>query len=172
MPGLGPIRWYAYPSSVTFVTRAGIVFEPEIEYYGYLNERVLHQHLCAADIAIVPFNIQDQPESHYAEFSIPSRITEFVNAGLPIFAAAGRNTDACRFLSDNRIGVCATLADEASFHDQLLAFARDTDQRRTLGARARTFAETQCDIRHYRVQLRERFTGIAGHIPTEEHLTP
>jgi hypothetical protein len=107
VPGLAPIQWYGYPTSVLYVREAGVEFEPEIEYYGYLNARVLHEHLCAADLALVPFNIADAPEYHYAEYSVPSRITEFLNAGLPIVAAAGTGTETSRFLTGHDIGVCA-----------------------------------------------------------------
>ncbi len=161
VPGLKPIQWYAFPSSVTYVKKAGVVFEPEIEYYGFLNDRALHEYLCKADFAIVPFNIKDKPEYHYAEFSIPSRLTEFVNAGLPVFAAAGTGTDTYRFITENKLGVCATLDDEASFTKQLLAFARDQELRQEIGANNRRFAEEQCDIRHYREQLKERFCAVA-----------
>jgi hypothetical protein len=88
--GVGPIRWFAYPTSVLYVERAGVRVGPDIEYFGYLSDRVLHEHLCAADLAIIPFNIADEPEYGYARYSIPSRLTEFLNAGLPVFAAAGR----------------------------------------------------------------------------------
>ena len=113
--GLRPIQWYAYPTSVTYVKKAGVTFEPQIEYCGFLNDDVLHEQLCEADFAIVPFNIHDKPEYPYARFSIPSRITEFVNAGLPIFAAAGKKTEACRFISGNGVGKCASIADETGF---------------------------------------------------------
>src|SRR5262249_4976983 len=52
VPGLGPILWFAYPTSVLYVRDAGVEFTPEVEYYGYLNDRVLHEHLCAADLAL------------------------------------------------------------------------------------------------------------------------
>ena len=168
IPGLRPIQWYAYPSSVTYVRDAGVTFEPEIEYYGYLNDRVLHEHLCAADFAIVPFNIHDKPEYHYAEFSIPSRITEFLNAGLPIFAAAGTGTEAYRFIREYELGMCATLADEKAFARSLLAFARDPDLRRRVGAHNRRFAESACDIRAYHAHLAERFRCLRAGARGEE----
>jgi len=158
--GLRPIQWYAYPTSVTYVKDAGVTFEPQIEYCGFLNNDALHEQLCEADFAIVPFNIHDKPEYHYARFSIPSRITEFVNAGLPIFAAAGKETEACRFISGNGIGRCASIADETGFATQLLEFAKDTAARELMGAHNRHFAEEHCDIRVYRKELMRRFRRL------------
>jgi hypothetical protein len=155
--GLRPIQWYAYPTSVAYVKDAGVTFEPQIEYCGFLNDDELHEKLCDADFAIVPFNIHDTPEYHYAQFSIPSRITEFVNAGLPIFAAAGKETEACRFISGNELGQCASIADEARFATDLMAFAKDTGMRKAMGIHNRKFAEEQCDIRVYRKELLRRF---------------
>ena len=160
MPGLEPIQWYAYPSAVAYVHNAGVVFEPHIEYYGYLNDRPLAEHLGAADFAIVPFNIEDTPEYHYAQYSIPSRITEFMNAGLPIFAAAGKLTEAYRFLTENDIGVCSTLANVDKFQQDLLAFARDRDLRAAYGARARAYAEKACDVLAYRQDLDQRLRAL------------
>jgi glycosyltransferase involved in cell wall biosynthesis len=160
--GLGPIRWYGYPTSALYVRDAGVEFEPEIEYYGYLNPRVLHEHLCEADLAIVPFNIADEPEYHYAAYSVPSRITEFLNAGLPILAAAGRGTEARRFLTGHGIGVCATIADEANFEQALIHLMRDTAQRLELSARGRAFAESHCDLKAYQRTLRSALLQVAG----------
>lgn len=162
VPGLGPIQWYGYPTSALYVREAGVEFEPEIEYYGYLNARALHEHLCAADLALVPFNIADEPEYHYAAYSVPSRITEFLNAGLPIVAAAGRGTETYRFLTGHGIGVCATIGDEAQFERTLRALMDDTAARLTLSVRARAFAEAQCDVRTYQATLRAALLQAAG----------
>jgi glycosyltransferase involved in cell wall biosynthesis len=161
-PGLAPIKWIAYPSSTLYVQKAGVVFEPDIEYYGYLNDRVLHEHLCAADLAIVPFNIADVPEYHYARYSIPSRLTEFMNAGLPIFAAAGMKTDTYSFIMKNGIGLCATLANEDDFYRKLSAFLRKKMLREQLGKQARAYAEKNCDITQYRKWLYDRIAKLCS----------
>lgn len=161
VPGLEPIQWYGYPTSVLYVREAGVEFEPEIEYYGYLNAKALHEQLCSADLAIIPFNIADTPEYHYAEHSVPSRITEFVNAGLPIIAAAGAHTETRRFITGHDIGVCATIDDETRFTATLLDLMRDTGRRVAMSKRARAFAERHCDIRVYRQSLVSAFTRVA-----------
>jgi hypothetical protein len=162
VPGIGPIQWFAYPTSVLYVREAGVEFSPEIEYYGYLNDRVLHEHLCAADLAIVPFNIADEPEYHYAAHSVPSRITEFLNAGLPILAAAGAQTETRRFITDRGLGVCGTIAREQEFAGTLLALMNDTARRLALSRQGRAFAESHCDVRKHRDMLRSAFSRVSG----------
>jgi len=162
VPGIGPIQWFAYPTSVLYVRDAGVEFTPEVEYYGYLNDRVLHEHLCAADLAIVPFNINDEPEYHYAAHSVPSRITEFLNAGLPIMAAAGLKTETYRFITERGLGVCGTIARESEFAGTLLALMNDTARRLTLSRQGRAFAESHCDVRKHHDLLRTAFDRVSG----------
>jgi hypothetical protein len=162
VPGLAPIQWFAYPTSVLYVKEAGVEFGPEVEYYGYLNDRVLHEHLCAADLALVPFNIADEPEYHYAAHSVPSRMTEFLNAGLPIVAAAGRQTETYRFITERGIGECGTIADEAGFAGMLLAVMRDTSRRLALSRRGRAFAEAHCDVRSHQEMLIGAFRRVSA----------
>jgi len=160
--GVGPIRWFAYPTSVLYVEHAGVRVEPDIEYYGYLSDRVLHQHLCAADLAIIPFNIADEPEYGYARYSIPSRLTEFLNAGLPVFAAAGRNTEARRFIAHHRIGTFSTIADAETFTRDLLTVVESAATRRALGAASRAFALENCDVERYRDRLFARIGALTS----------
>lgn len=160
--GVGPIRWFAYPTSVLNVEGAGVRIDPHIEYYGFLSDRILHEHLLAADLAIVPFNVTEDPEHDYARYSIPSRLTEFMNAGLPVFAAAGRNTEARRFIEHHGIGRCSTLADTRQFTRDLLDVVGSTATRRTLGTAARGYAERHCDVERYRARLLCRIGALTG----------
>ena len=123
---------------------------------------MLHEHLCAADLALVPFNIADEPEYHYAAHSVPSRITEFLNAGLPIIAAAGTKTETFRFITDRGLGVCGTIADEERFAGTLLALMRDTARRLALSRQGRMFAESHCDLRKHQDLLRSAFSRVSG----------
>lgn len=160
VPDLGPVRWLAHPSSVMYVRKAGVTFEPHVDYCGFLVGRHLHERLCAADAALVPFNIEDMPEYHYARYSIPSRLTELLHAGLPVFAAAGRGTATCDYITRNRVGVCATLADGDEFVRRLQAFLRKRSLREELGRRARAFAERHCDVNAYRATLFGRLGAL------------
>jgi predicted SAM-dependent methyltransferase len=139
---------------------AGVRIDPDIEYCGFAVDRFLHEQLCAADIALAPLNMTDEPDGPIARYSIPSRLTEYMNAGVPVFAAAGRQTDAYRFMSDNGVAVCSTLADEEAFVDSLLGFMRDANQRREVGKAARRFAEERFDVVRHREWLRGEFQGL------------
>jgi hypothetical protein len=161
MPGLRPVQWFAHPASFKRVQQAGVRISPDIEYRGFLDEGDLHTRLAEADLALIPFNGQDEPEMPFAQYSIPSRITDFAHAGLPIFAAAGAGTDAYRFLHSHRIGVCSTIADSDDFNCELMALCKDRRQREALGRRARKFAEEHCNINNYRSRLKDGFRRVA-----------
>jgi len=110
----------------------------------------------------VPFNVADAPEYQYAAHSVPSRITEFLNAGLPIIAAAGTGTETFRFLTDRGLGVCATIGDETRFTGTLLALMKDTDRRLALSRAGRAFAQAQCDVRKHQEMLASAFGRVSG----------
>lgn len=160
--GVGPIRWFAHPTTVQRFEQTGVVASPEIEYCGFAVGNFLHEQLCAADMALLPFNLEDQPDDRdpFGRFSVPSRLTEYMMAGLPVFAAAGSSTDAYRFMAGNRVAVCSTLADGTRFAEELAAFMRDTVLRREIGASARRHAVEHCDVEQYRVRLLGEFAHL------------
>ena len=103
--------------------------------------------------ALVPVNVDDEPESPHVAWSLPARATELFNAGLPVVAAAGRGTEARRFLTAEGLAVCGTIADEAAFAATLLEVMRNTATRLALGGRVREYAKRNCDVAAYRQSL-------------------
>jgi predicted SAM-dependent methyltransferase len=160
--GVGPVKWFAHPSTVQRFEQTGVTIAPDIQYCGFAVGEFLHEQLCAADIAIMPFNIVDEPDAGdpIGRYSVPSRLSEYMNAGVPVFAAAGRSTDAYRFMAGNSVAVCSSLADEARFTADLVAFMRDTALRRHIGASARRFAVKQGDVTIYRTRLLGEFDQL------------
>lgn len=160
MPGLEPIQWICHPSSLQRVMSSGVSLGQEIEYYGFLGEKVLKKTLHEADLALVPFNITDEAENDYARYSIPSRLTEFMSMGLPIFMAAGKGTDARMFVEKYKVAESEALINTDAFRRKLRALILDSRQRAELGQRARNHAESHCDIRVYRKELIECFQRL------------
>lgn len=177
--GLGPIRWFAHPGTAQRLAQAGVTAAPEIEYCGLAVDGFLHEQLCGADMALLPFNVMDEPDERdpIGRYSIPSRLTEYLNAGLPVFAAAGRSTDAYRFMVGNGLAVCSSLADESRFTADLVAFMRDSGLRRQVGTAARRFFVERCGIEQYRARLLGEFDQLIaasrrGRVTVLEAVTP
>jgi glycosyltransferase involved in cell wall biosynthesis len=159
--GLPPIAWYGHDTSVERVEKSGVQFGPEIQYGGFLPHDELYRRLCNADIAIVPFNRQDEPESDYARFSLPSRITEFTSAGLPIFFAAGARTEPARLVDRSGIGMHTAPHDQDRLRERLLHFSQDRELRAACGARSRELAEQEYDLEKYRPFLYGTLCALA-----------
>ena len=161
--GIAPIKWFSHPASIERLRKLGIKESPHIQYCGFIpaEEKEFKDQLCNADIAIIPFNKQANPENDYAKYSLPSRITEMACAGLPMFVAAGANTDTARFVEKTGIGVCAAPSNEAHFRETLLSFIKDRELRSRCGQQARQLAETEFDIKQYQNFLYSKLAEVA-----------
>ncbi|NJP04815.1 MAG: glycosyltransferase family 4 protein [Chloroflexaceae bacterium] len=149
--GIRPITWYGHERSFQRIQKNQRPIDSSvIQYAGFLPANELEERLREADLAMVLFNREHEPESDYARFALPSRITELASAGLPVFFAAGDNTEPARLAKRAGIGVSAAPADPEHFRQTLLAFAGDTAHRAACGARSRQLAEQEYDISKYR----------------------
>ncbi len=169
---ISPIHWYCHPGRIKFLESRGFKIGNEIAYQGFVPEDELQVRLKNADMAIIPFNREKFPENNYARYSIPSRITEIANAGLPMFFAAGPNTDVWDFVENTGIGICSPPVDEIIFRESLLAFIKDRDLREKCGVCARKLAEREFDINKYRDFLYGKLMEIAKNPkPDKENIT-
>ena len=151
VPGLGPIRWIGHPAQVKRCAAAKVEYGPEVEYVGFVEK--LHEELMRADAAIVPLNQDAIPQHDYERFSIPSRITEFALAGMPIFCIAGPGTETRRFVEHHGIGLCSNGSEGARFAEQFWNFLYSRDLRAQLGLQARRFGENDFDLKRYQHRL-------------------
>lgn len=155
-PKLPAIQWMAHPDSVARVRQAGIDFEPEVQYVGkLLDPDTLHQRLCEADLALVPFEGSKKAnhEISYASYSIPSRLFEIMSAGLPSLITASDDTAVHRLMNESKAGWTAPCDDMEKFKDILVGIMGDTNCRATAGMNARNFAEQNFDVNLYRQQF-------------------
>ncbi|NEO46636.1 MAG: glycosyltransferase [Moorea sp. SIO4A3] len=160
--GLKPIRWYGHPATIAKLRKNKVQIEPEIEYVGFLPTHDFFRQLQKADMAIIPFNREAIPENDYARFSLPSRITEMASVGLPIFCAAGPQTEIQRYIESKNIGVCSLPSNIEQFQNDLFCFMQNKEQRAFFGMNARKLAIDEFDIRQYQAWFYKKLTAVAG----------
>ena len=160
--GIGPIDWLCHPDSIAHVKKRGVQIGSEIQPRGhYLPEEQFYQELQQADMTIIAFNRELIPEGDYARFSLPSRITELANVGLPMFVAAGPQTETERYVKRTGIGVCALASNVDLFRKSLLDFIKNRELRAKCGMNARQLAVDEFDIQQYRTFLYGKLSSIA-----------
>jgi len=158
VPDLRPIEWFCHAHSLRRVEAAIGGLPPEIIPMGrFVNEAELND----ADLAILPFNGADQPEDNYARYSLPSRLTQLLSAGLPVFCIAGSGTPLARYVARHGIGLSSDAEDEERLAERVLGLVRDVSARQALGRRARAFAEREFPIGRFQQLLYGRLGARA-----------
>lgn len=165
-PDLQPIHWYGHPNAINSLFQRGYKLPPAIEYRGFIANEELIAKLVTYDLALIPFNRADQPESYYARYSCPSRITELASAGLPLCLLAGSETAAAQYIWQNDIGVVVNPSHREQLIAELKALLQDSALRQTLGHKSRCFAEAHFDVVKHRQFLYATFNRLLQQ-PTE-----
>lgn len=149
--GIKPIQWYCHEGNMRENLEKYVFSDrnPVIEYAGFVRGNELYRVLADADIAIIPFNRNHDPENNYAKYSLPSRLTETVLAGLPAFVAAGSRTVTAQYVQEKGIGIAATASDPDHFRKTLLMFAQNRNLREQCGRQARALGLTEYNIERY-----------------------
>lgn len=161
VPGVGPILWYSHPDSVRRTRDAVGDLGPEIQPSGFHVGEDLLQRLLDADMAIVPFNAARHPENDYARYSLPSRLTELLAVGLPIFCIAGSETPVGRYLARDGLGVVCDAEDEERLARRLVDFVRSREEREAVGTRGRKFARGQFALPAFQHRLWSNLARLA-----------
>jgi len=91
-----------------------------------------------ADIHLLP------QQSSAADLVMPSKLTAILSAGGAVVAAAAKGTEIDNVLCNVSGGACPP-GDSASWSQRILELARNVEERRRIGERARTYAMTHCD---------------------------
>lgn len=168
--GIPSIQWYGHENSVRVVQSKGVQLSPEIEYAGFFQGLEAQEKLRAADICILPFNREEYPETDYAKYSLPSRITDIASAGLPIFLVGGEHSETAQYIKKHKIGVSAAPIDAERFPKCLKDFILDKQRRAECGRHARELAERQYDVVKYRKFLYQKLEELARQPASSFHL--
>jgi glycosyltransferase involved in cell wall biosynthesis len=100
--------------------------------------------LADADVAFLPFSF-DAGMRHVVETSFPSKIAEYLAAGLPILAHAPPYSTVALYCRDHKCGLVVDEPDEGLLRDALLRLSTDVALRETLSAQARETARENHD---------------------------
>ncbi len=161
MPSLPPIELYCHAESLLNAKANGFAPEPELRHAGFLKGSQLWEMLRNVDLAIVPFSRGVEPADDYERYSIPSRITELVAAGLPIFALAGPRTPLAAYLCEKGIGLSRPAAETEAAAADICSLVADRAKRRQLGSRARAVAEREFPLAPYQQDFYARLSKLA-----------
>jgi len=135
-----------------------------LERFGLVGKNVRRDEVPAsevsrvmaeADVAFLPLSFE--PEMlHVVETSLPSKIAEYLAAGLPILAYAPRSSTVARYCRENDCGLVVDVPDEAALRDALIRLRNEPKLRSELSARAVEIAKKNHDAERIgRAFLRE-----------------
>ena len=100
--------------------------------------------LSEADVAFLPFSF-DPGMRHIVETSFPSKIAEYLAAGLPILAHAPAYSTVALYCREHECGLVVDQPDEALLRDALVRLSNDAALRERLSAKALETAKSKHD---------------------------
>jgi len=103
--------------------------------------------LSEADAAFLPLSFEPALR-HVVETSLPSKIAEYLAAGLPILAHAPASSTVARYCREYGCGLVVDQPDDTALRDALLRLKNDPALRRELSARALDVAKENHDAKH------------------------
>lgn len=160
LPDLSRIEWFASAASLAGVRKACPDAETFLDHRGFLSADLLHETLINADLLLIPFNLSIKPDSDYARYSFPSRLSEIFWAGAPAFFIGGRETETGRVLETNGLGFVPRDLSPATVAAAMLEVIHDTEKRRAAGFASRQWAEKHMNLNTY-AEFLMKHLGIA-----------
>lgn len=100
--------------------------------------------LADADVAFLPFSFEPEMR-HVVETSFPSKIAEYLAAGLPILAHAPSYSTVARYCRDHNCGLVVDEPSEAALRDALLRLSSDAALRERLSVKSLETARANHD---------------------------
>jgi hypothetical protein len=161
-PGIKEAIWYCHPNALEYLGYSPTSLPSGIRYGGggQYTGHALDQLLCTGDICLIPFNDEDDPKTHYARHSIPSRFSELCANGIPIFLIAGKNTATARYAIAKDCAMVSSPTNYEQLCQDFIDLASSSTQRRDLGQKARLLAEREFDINLVRADFFARLRKV------------
>jgi glycosyltransferase involved in cell wall biosynthesis len=117
--------------------------------------------LAEADAAFLPLSFEPDMR-HIVETSLPSKIAEYLAAGLPILAHGPASSTVARYCREHECGLVVDEPDETALRDALHNLKNDPSLRRELSAKALVAAKKN----HDGSRIAPAFLGLLGDIGT------
>jgi colanic acid biosynthesis glycosyl transferase WcaI len=114
----------------------------------------LNDLLNMADIHLLP------QQTSAADLVMPSKLTAILSAGGAVVAASARGTEIDNVLRKISAGPCPP-GDAPVWAARILELARDVEERKSIGERARMYAMNHCDKRHILSGLAQQLMQFA-----------
>ena len=113
-------------SYLSFAEKLGIT--NRVESIGHIPYNELPKYLCKASIGIVGRPFEYNPEYLY---TIPTKIYDYLAAGLPILAYGPQNSEIQRFIENNKIGMYLAEPTPHKISETILALLAKAKNTRT-----------------------------------------
>ena len=97
----------------------------------------------------------------YAQYSIPTKSSEYMASGVPILACAPAQTAISKFLQKHNCGHCLTELEPDKIEDAIQLLADDAEYRRLLSSNATTVAFVKFDARKVRSEFQSLISNLA-----------
>jgi len=162
VPGLAPIQWHCHPDSLATHRAEGRTPEPELVAAGFLQGEAITRTLLDADLALVPFSHGMRAETDYERYSMPSRLTELMAHGVPVFGLASADTPLGAYIERHGVGEIGPGGAVEATGRSLVDFIRDQARRAACGRAGRALAERDLDLPRFQEKLHTRLAALAG----------
>jgi glycosyltransferase involved in cell wall biosynthesis len=120
--------------------------------------------LAEADIAFLPFSFEPAMR-HVVETSLPTKIAEYLAAGLPILVHAPSSSTVARYCREYGCGLVVDEPDDAALRDALIQLRNDLALRRALSAKALEAARENHDASRIAPAFLERMSSPNSSAP-------
>ena len=161
LPGLGPVEWYVSPARIQGLLDSGLDPGLDFVWRGFFRGPALLRKLAAADLGLLALNHESAATTNYLRYSLPSRITEFACAGVPLFAVTSPDTPLATFIARHGNGVTSSGPDPDCVAADLCRLIQERGARAAAGAAGRRLAEESFGIERFRDWFNGRIAALA-----------
>lgn len=131
-----------------------------VAYRGHLEDSALANTLRRASFAVLPFDPSPVACTSYSRYSIPSRIADYLAAGLPMFAIAPGQSPTAQLVLESGAGIVVSGFDSVAVAKALVEFVMDGRRRAEMSNHALNFAHQHLQAGTVRAGLHARLTRL------------